>query len=72
MSAVKIIGRSGLEWFFVRGYSARQIAAIYGLSLNYIYMAVRAYYGADWKNVLKTKKEAFDYEQSSISQLVCG
>ena len=68
MSAVKVIGRSGLEWYFVRGYSIKQIAAIYDLSAASVYMSVRAYFGPDWKTILKSMKEAFDYEQSSISQ----
>ena len=68
MSAVKVIGRSGLEWYLVRGYSVKQIAAIYDLSANYVYMSIRAYFGTNWKTILKSMKEAFDYEQSSISQ----
>ena len=66
MSLVKTVGRTGIEWFVGRDYSLPQIAKIYGVSSTTIYQAVRALYGADWKNVLK-KKELLNHEKQSVS-----
>lgn len=70
LSFVKTISRSYLEWFFVRGYSFKQVAQISDTSVSTVYNAVRAFYGADWKKVLNRKRKEFENEQSSISQFV--
>ena len=69
MSLVKTIGRTGIEWFVGRDYSLPQIAKIYGVSSTTIYQAVRALYGADWKNTLKSKKE-LNHEKRTVSDFV--
>ena len=66
MSLVKTIGRTGIEWFIAKGYSLPEIAKNYDVSSATIYQAVRSLYGADWKNVLKAKKE-LNHEKQYVS-----
>lgn len=55
-SFVKTIGRSGLEELWEKGYSNKEIAAIYEISLPTLYHSIHLLYGKDWKKAFNQKK----------------
>lgn len=63
MLFAKEVGRSGIEWFYIRGYEANEIAAVYGISSGYLYSSIRLLYGTGWRSVLNGKRKSFQMEE---------
>lgn len=76
MTLAKEVGRSGIEWLYIRGYRVDEIAAVYDVSTGYLYSTIRLLYGAGWRNDLNRKRNLFQMEElknekQRISELVC-
>ena len=52
LSFVKAVGRDGIEELLVKGYTLKQIADIYDVSMPTLYKALRLLYGRKWKKEL--------------------